>query len=66
MKPWQIDYNAENWECDWEGNKRQELRYFRQFSLHKKLEIVEGLCNLARYFQKRREAEGKPYILRDR
>lgn len=65
MKTRQIDYNAENWECDWEGSERQQLRHFRQFTLHKKLEIVEGMCDLARHFQKLRQAEGKPYILRD-
>ena len=51
MKPdWTIKDAQANWECDWEGSQRFQLRYFRSLSLTEKILAVEQMCKTARYF----------------
>lgn len=51
MKPdWTIRETDANWECDWEGSERFQLRYFKSLSLTEKVKAVEQMCKTARYF----------------
>lgn len=47
---WTIRESQANWECDWEGSRRFQLRYFKSLSLTEKVRAVERMCKTAAYF----------------
>ena len=53
---WSIREDAADWECDWEGSTRFQLRYFRALSITDKLRAVEEMRDLADYFKAKAEA----------
>jgi hypothetical protein len=48
---WTIPEGSPDWECDWEGSTRFQLRYFRALPITDKLRAVENMCRTARYFE---------------
>ena len=46
-------------EATWEGARRSQLRAFRALSLRERLEALENLCDLVRYFHERRISRGQ-------
>jgi len=54
MNPdWTIREAQANWECDWEGSQRFQLRYFKSLSLTEKVKAVENMCRTHSFFQQR-------------
>lgn len=47
---WTIREAHANWECDWEGSRRFQLRYFKALSLTEKVLAVERMGKTAAYF----------------
>lgn len=47
---WTIREAQANWECDWEGSERFQLRYFKSLTLAEKVKAVENMCKTAAYF----------------
>jgi hypothetical protein len=50
-----------DWECDWAGTERHQLRFFRALPLARKIEIVEDMQETARFFidkAKKRRSKG--------
>ena len=58
-KTWKIPEQASDWECDWQGSERFQLRYFRALSFSDKVRAVEHMCETAQYFQRRAAERGK-------
>lgn len=42
---WQVDA-AGDWEADWEGSRRFQLRYFRALSLRDKIQALEHMAEV--------------------
>lgn len=54
MKPdWTIRETQADWECDWQGSRRFQLRYFKSLSLTEKVKAVERMCKTATYFARK-------------
>jgi hypothetical protein len=63
MSNWQISAGAEDWECDWEGSERFQLRYFRSLPLRAKLQALEEMAEFVKTIQATRQAQGKKTFL---
>jgi hypothetical protein len=54
MKPdWMIRDSKADWQCDWEGSARFQLRYFKSLPFVEKIKAVENMCRTHAYFQQR-------------
>jgi hypothetical protein len=54
MKPdWTIRDPKADWQCDWKGSARFQLRYFKSLTLAEKVKAVENMCRTHTYFQQR-------------
>ena len=63
MNTWQISADAADWECDWEGAERFQLRYFRSLPLLAKLQALEEMAEFVKRVQATRRAQGKKTFL---
>lgn len=63
---WAIDRASENWEADWEGDRRFKLRYFRSLSMREKLEAIEGMAEIVRRLHTEREAVSSGVSVEDK
>ena len=55
-RDWTIPRGSEDWECEWAGDARFHLRYFKALSMTDKVRAVEAMCETADYFRRRVEA----------
>lgn len=54
MNPdWTIRDPKADWQCDWQGGARFQLRYFKSLSLGEKIKAVENMCRTHAYFQEK-------------
>ena len=51
---WQIDPLADDWEADWEGSRRFQLRYFRALPLREKILALEHMGELVQQLDRAR------------
>lgn len=59
-KTWKITERDADWECDWEGSVRFQLRYFKALSFTEKVRAIEGMCETVDYFvRKARARQGR-------
>lgn len=45
-----IQNQAVDWECDWVGTERHQMRYFRKLPLATKIRMVEEMQETAEFF----------------
>jgi hypothetical protein len=57
---WKIKESATDWECDWKGDERFHLRYFRALSMTEKIRAVEEMCRVADALAGRRKVDQRP------
>lgn len=53
---WRIKESQQDWECDWKGSERFQLRYFKALSFAEKCKAVENMCKTHTYFQRKADA----------
>lgn len=56
---WTIKDPKADWECDWQGSTRFQLRYFKSLTLTEKVKAVENMCKTADYFAQKAVARRK-------
>lgn len=56
---WQIRESDPDWQCDFEGNTRFQLQYFKSLPIEEKFKAVEDMCEVVDFFKKRAEIRKK-------
>jgi hypothetical protein len=51
---WRLPPDAADWEADWEGSRRFQIRLWASLPLDRKLEALEEMCDYAREAEERR------------
>jgi len=51
---WKLPPDASNWEADWKGSRRFQIRHWASLPFERKLDALEEMCDYAREAEQRR------------
>ncbi len=55
---WTTPLETEDWEADFEGTRRFQLRYFKSFTFREKLQALEDMAEVVELFRRNHPERG--------